>query len=134
MRLVFVSIALMTGVFCFGQENELEESKKRGSEIYADFCVVCHLPSGLGMTGVFPPLAKSDYLKNKDIKKIIRGVKYGLQGEITVNDVKYNGVMPPLGLSDDEVADVLNYVTNSWGNQNKNVITQEDVASIKKEE
>lgn len=131
MRLVLVSIAMMAGVFCFSQENQLEASKKRGSEIYADFCAVCHLPTGLGTSGIFPPLAKSDYLMKNPLKSIA-GLKYGLQGEITVNNVKYNGVMAPLGLSDDEVADVLNYITNAWGNQNKIMITEEDVAKVQK--
>ena len=132
MRLVLASIALITGVLCFGQENELEESKKRGSEIYADFCVTCHMSAGEGVLGTFPPLAKSDFLMKNRIKSI-RALKYGLKGTITVNDVEYNSTMSPLGLSEDEVADVMNYITNSWGNKNKKMITEEEVESIKKE-
>lgn len=113
------------------QTDPLQESIKRGEEIYSDFCVTCHLPNGEGVANVYPPLAKSDYLfKNR--KESIHGIKYGQQGEIVVNGKKYNGVMAPLGLSDDEVADVMNYILNSWGNSSDKMVTEKEVASIKK--
>lgn len=132
MKLLWIScMALMTGFVGFGQENEFEESKKRGKEIYADFCVNCHLPNGAGVKGEFPPLAKSDFLM-KNRTESIRALKYGLKGEITVNKVTYNGFMAPLGLSEDEVADVMNYITNSWGNINKKMITEAEVEKVEK--
>jgi len=132
MKIVLATcIALIFGVTSFSQDIKLEESKKRGSEIYADFCVNCHMPNGEGVKGGFPPLAKSDFLM-KNRTKSIRVLKYGLKGEITVNGVKYNGFMAPLGLGEDEVADVMNYITNSWGNKNKKMITQEEVGEVEK--
>jgi len=113
------------------QDNTLKESIKRGNEIYNDFCMSCHLPSGKGMVGTFPPLANSDYLMEKRAESI-RSIKFGQNGEITVNGTKYNGFMTPLGLDDDEVADVMNYITNSWGNKNDKIITGEEVSNIKK--
>jgi mono/diheme cytochrome c family protein len=132
MKIILAScIALMMGMSGFSQNTKLEESKKRGSEIYADFCMNCHMPNGEGVKGEFPPLAKSDFLiKNRT--KSIKALKYGLKGEIIVNGVKYNGFMAPLGLSEDEVADVMNYITNSWGNKNKKMITEEEVAKVAK--
>jgi len=113
------------------QTKELKASITRGEAVYTDFCVSCHLPSGEGVQNVFPPLAKSDYLlKNREAS--IRGIKFGQSGEITVNGVKYNSTMANLGLSDDEVADVMNYITNSWGNKNDKIITEEEVSKIKK--
>jgi mono/diheme cytochrome c family protein len=113
------------------QDPKLEASMERGSEIYADFCVTCHMPSGDGVTSTFPPLAKSDYLmKNREAS--IKGIKYGQSGEITVNGKKYNGFMAPLGLGDDEIADVMNFITNSWGNKNDKIITEAEVSNIKK--
>ncbi|PIA80756.1 cytochrome C [Gaetbulibacter sp. 4G1] len=104
---------------------------KRGNEIYTDFCVTCHLDSGEGVKNVYPPLAKSDFLiKNREAS--IRGIKYGQKGEIVVNGVTYNGYMAPLGLSDDEVADVMNYITNNWGNKNNKIVTEEEVSNVKK--
>ncbi len=111
------------------QDKELAESMARGKEIYADFCVTCHLENGEGVLNTFPPLAKSDYLANNRIPSI-RGVKYGQRGEITVNGVIYNNTMMPLGLEDEEIADVMNYVMNTWGNEQDKPVTTEEVASI----
>ncbi|MBP0904357.1 cytochrome c [Mariniflexile gromovii] len=104
---------------------------ERGEEIYTDFCVTCHLPNGKGVEKVYPPLANSDYLlKNREAS--IKAIKFGMQGEITVNGKKYNTVMAPLGLSDDEVADVMNYINNSWGNKNDKMVTEAEVSKVKK--
>ncbi|EAR01055.1 probable nitrite reductase [Maribacter sp. HTCC2170] len=113
----------------FFQDPELEESIERGSEIYADFCVTCHMPNGEGVAHTFPPLANSDYLKlNREAS--IRGIKYGQDGELIVNGVTYNNTMAPLGLEDEEVADVMNFILNSWGNSSETKVTLEEVAII----
>ena len=111
------------------QDPELEESIQRGSEIYYDFCVTCHKGNGKGVAFTFPPLAKSDYLlQNREAS--IRSVKYGKQGEIVVNGVTYNNTMDSLGLDEEEVADVMNYILNSWGNTSDKRVTIEEVESI----
>ncbi len=126
----FLSIATCLAVTYISAQS-LEESKKRGKEIYTDFCVTCHLPNGKGVEKTFPPLANSDYLmKNREAS--IRGIKYGQKGEIVVNGNTYNSTMAPMGLSDDEVADVMNYISNSWGNKNEKEVTEEEVAKVKK--
>lgn len=79
-------------------------------------CQNCHMENGEGMAGVNPPLAKTTYLK--DTKKNIGYILNGQTGEITVNGKKYNAIMNPLNFLDDkQIADVLNYVRNSWGNK-----------------
>lgn len=92
-----------------------DERIASGKQIYARTCVACHQANGQGVANAFPPLAKSDYL-NKDVNRSIDVVLNGLSGEITVNGKKYNNIMTKQVLSDDEVADVLTYVYNSWGN------------------
>jgi len=125
---VFFSLGIST---CFCQNSEIEASMQRGSEIYSDFCASCHLEQGEGITYTFPPLAQSDYLmENREAS--IRGVKYGQQGEITVNGVTYNNIMAPLGLDDQEVADVMNYIMNSWGNSSEEMVTLKEVENIQK--
>jgi mono/diheme cytochrome c family protein len=121
-------MVLIEGTWLF-QNKPLEQSIADGKEIYQDFCVQCHLDTGKGVSGVFPPLAQSDYLLN-DLDLSIKGIKYGMSGPITVNGEEYNGVMQNQGLDDVEIADVMNYVINSWGNKSKEVITPERVASI----
>lgn len=113
------------------QDTELQQSIKRGKAVYMDMCVTCHLPNGEGVSKVYPPLAKSDYLMEKR-EASIKAVKYGLRGKITVNGVEYRGIMSSLGLYDDEVADVMNYITNSWGNKNPKMITEGEVSKIEK--
>ncbi len=98
----------------------LEEKIASGKNIYTKTCFACHQANGEGITSAFPPLANSDYL-NADVKRAISIVLRGKTGEITVNGEKYNSVMTKQTLTDDEVADVLTYVYNSWGNNKTNV-------------
>ena len=111
------------------QKKPLEQSIADGKEIYNDFCVQCHLDNGEGVSGVFPPLAKSDYLLN-NIEMSIRGLKYGMSGPIVVNGEEYDGVMQNQGLDDLEIADVMNFILNNWGNESKEIITENQVANI----
>jgi len=87
-----------------------------GSILYKGTCSVCHQESGEGLANVFPPLAGADFLK-ADLPRAIGIVLNGLTGPITVNGTAYDSVMPPMSqLNDDEIANILTYVTNSWGN------------------
>lgn len=98
-----------------GGELSFDEKMEAGERIYASNCLACHQPAGTGIPGAFPPLAGSDYLA-ADKDRAIGVVINGLQGEVTVNGNKYNGVMPGVRLSDSQVASVLTYVMNSWNN------------------
>lgn len=113
------------------QDKTLEESMVHGEEIYLDFCMQCHLADGKGVPNAFPPLAASNWLIDKR-EESIHAIKYGLNGEITVNNVIYNSAMTPLGLEDEEIADVMNYIMNSWGNTQKTMVTPQEVTEIKK--
>ena len=117
------------GLISYAQNTDLKASIARGEELYNDLCITCHLANGEGVEGVFPPLKASDYLKNnQDLS--IKAVKYGMSGEIIVNDVTYNNVMTSQGLSDKEVADIMNYINNSWGNKFGPEVTIEKVIKI----
>ena len=98
----------------------LAQKIESGKQIYTKTCFACHQANGEGLANAFPPLAKSDYL-NADVKRAIGIVINGKTGEITVNGNKYNSVMTKQTLTDDEIADVLTYVYNSWGNNKTNV-------------
>ncbi len=128
--LTYITAVVSLSLYLFqNQEPELAESMQRGSEIYADFCVTCHLQEGEGVANTFPPLAKADYLmENREAS--IRGVKYGQQHEIVVNGITYNTAMPDPGLEAEEVADVMNYILNSWGNASGEMVTVEEVEGI----
>ena len=101
-------------------KKSLAQKLKDGKQVYMKTCFACHQAEGQGIPNAFPPLAKSDYL-NADVKRAIGIVLHGKTGEITVNGKKYNSVMTKQTLTDEEVADVMTYVYNSWGNNKTNV-------------
>lgn len=110
---------------------EMQESISRGAEVYNNFCASCHLSGGEGIKGVFPPLKESDWLWKKQ-EESIRAIKFGLNGPIKVNGVDYDNLMPALGLSNSEIADVMNYINKAWGNNYGDPVTEEEVAAIEK--
>ena len=76
-----------------------------GEAAYLANCAACHQPTGTGLAGAFPPLAKSDYLAAMDRDTLIDSVLEGVSGKITVNGVDYDNVMPPMAhLSDADIA------------------------------
>jgi len=94
----------------------LEDQIGAGKALFDGACSVCHQSSGAGLPGVFPPLAKSDYLA-ADPQRAISILLHGLTGKVKVNGTDYDSVMPPMNqLNDDEVANILSYVLNAWGN------------------
>ncbi len=130
-----VLIFLAIGGFFFStavtdQDDKLKKSMAAGQDVYAGICLACHMQNGEGIAGVFPPLAKSDYMM-KDIDRNIKNLIEGLSGEITVNGSKYNQVMPASGLDDQDIADVLNYVMNSWGNKSDEFVTKQKVSKVR---
>ncbi|GBD06796.1 Cytochrome c-552 [bacterium HR21] len=105
------------------------QTMQRGKQIYDSYCKTCHQANGQGIPGVYPPLAKSDYLQDK--RKVIHALVFGLSGPITVNGKKFNGVMPPAPYNDQDLAAVLTYVYNSFGNPG-GIVTPEEVAAVRK--
>ena len=126
MRLFTFFLLISSATF---SQNYIEDSYNRGQMLYNDFCVRCHLPDGAGEVGLIPPLARADFLQ--DIEATVHSIKYGLHGPITVNGVRYNNTMAPMGLENNEIADITNYILNSWGNTTDVIITEEYVKGIK---
>ena len=106
-----------------------DELMKQGAQVYSTVCFACHQPDGNGLPDAFPPLAKSDFLM-ADKDRSIRILLQGLKGEITVNGRIWRAEMPKLQLTDDQIAGVLTYVRNSFGNSGDSV-TPADVARVK---
>lgn len=125
MKKYVLSAAMLVVSYCGFSQNTT-----KGKGVYDKVCVACHQPTGQGIPGAFPPLAKSDYL-NKDVNRAIKGVVKGLSGPITVNGKKFTGAMPAQALSDQQIADAMTYVYASWGN-NKTVVTPAMVKAQRK--
>ncbi len=102
----------------------------RGKTVFTANCAACHQLNGEGITGAFPPLARSDFLMaNKE--RAIAAVLNGLSGEVVVNGQKYNGVMPSLALRAGDVAAVLSYVRTSFGNNATDLVTLGEVRKVR---
>jgi mono/diheme cytochrome c family protein len=93
-------------------------TKIDGQQVFSARCSACHQLTGLGIPGVFPPLAGSEWVQGSP-KIVASIVLHGILGEITVKGNTYKGAMPVFGalLSDDEIAAVTTYVRSSWGNK-----------------
>ena len=131
--LTFSSLPIFCSAIFPGQNDELAKSIERGKMVYSENCITCHMGTGEGVTATFPPLAKSDYLMQTP-ENAIKAIKFGLAGKIKVNGVEYDNMMPKPGLGNDEIADVVNYIMNSWGNSSeKKIITEKIVDSVKEE-
>ena len=95
-----------------------------GKQVYDALCLNCHQPTGLGLPGVYPPLAGSDWVAG-DTTTLAKIVIHGLNGPLKVNGNDFKQVapipMPPMGLSDGQIADVLSYVRSNFGNKAKPV-------------
>ena len=102
-----------------------------GKRLFTSICAACHQPTGQGLPNVFPPLAGSDFL-NADKNRAIKIVINGRQGEVVVNGLKFNNSMPSFPLSDDDIANALTFVYNSFGNAGLEV-TPEEVKILRAE-
>jgi nitrite reductase (NO-forming) len=105
---------------------------EKGKRVYMQNCAMCHQLDGRGLPQVFPPLAQSDFLladKTRSIGIVLRG----LSGPVTVNGQQFNGVMPPQELlSNEQIADVLTFIRNSWGNEGE-AVSAEEVRVLREE-
>ena len=106
---------------------------EKGKAVYMQTCFVCHQPEGQGIPAQIPPLAKSDFLEKMSKEEAIHTVLFGRSGEVVVNGKTYNGIMTPLNyLNDEDVANVLTYVRNSWGNSGE-AVSPREVSKVRAE-
>jgi mono/diheme cytochrome c family protein len=99
-----------------------------GKQLYKQHCSNCHQMDGKGLGELYPPLAGADYFLS-DIQRAACIVKNGQKGEIQVNGIVYNMEMPGVNdLSPLEIAEILTYTANSWGNQT-GFVTASDIRS-----
>ncbi|MDA1048008.1 MAG: cbb3-type cytochrome c oxidase subunit II [Verrucomicrobia bacterium] len=118
----------------------LSDQIASGKEIYmkaapgGGMCFTCHQSTGLGLPGQFPPLAGSEWVLG-DKPTLIKIAMFGLMGPVKVKGTVYTSAMPPPGippgaLTDQQIADVLTYVRNDWGNSASSVSSAE-VATVR---
>jgi mono/diheme cytochrome c family protein len=110
--------------------NTLKLSIARGKAVYADQCLVCHQADGGGVQNMNPPLIKTKWVLG-DKSVLINIVLKGMNTETEINGDVYHNIMPPHEfMTDQQIADVLTYIRNSFGNKAK-AITQADVKAVR---
>ncbi len=118
------------------RNEEFDDSRTRGAQLYGTYCSACHGMNGKGIEELAPPLYDSEYVSESDERLILIAL-YGLQGPVTVNGISYslNSVMPGIGnnpsLSDDDIAVILRFVNNAF-NSSSNRISEEKVRHMRK--
>ncbi|MBT8145135.1 MAG: c-type cytochrome [Gammaproteobacteria bacterium] len=112
------------------QADQSKEARiARGEALYLQHCSACHQATGAGLAGAFPPLANADYLLS-DPERSVAIVLGGLKGEIEVNGQAYNAVMPAMDyLGNQQVADILTYALNAWGNDGGEISVAQVIAA-----
>lgn|SRR5690606_33733997 len=146
--LLIIAILLITLNSCGGRRQGSDQQEQRNNEIsaeqpksvtatahpgkkvYDSVCLVCHMADGTGVPGMYPPLINTEWVIGEK-QRLIQITLQGLSGKIEVNGITYNNVMPPNSyLSDREIADVLTYVRQSFGND-ASEITIEEVQDVR---
>lgn len=129
-KLTYLLIITLIIVACGGTSEKQEEKSSlssrdqirlkqyqvQGAKIYATYCANCHQQDGKGLASLYPPLAGSDYLL-EDMARAACIIKNGQSKEIVVNGVTYNQMMPGNPITNLEIAEVLTFIGNAWGNE-----------------
>ncbi len=110
------------------RENWLAAGKAK----YAQ-CTACHLGTGEGQPGQFPHLKGAEFVVNGE-KRLIAILQHGISGSLTVDGKPFNGVMQPLGsgMPDKDLAQLLSYIRNEWGNK-ASMIYEDQINAVRKE-
>ena len=121
LRSIVAAAAVGITLGCSGGSGNRAESIKqkqyyiKGEQLYLKNCSNCHQQDGRGLGKLYPPIAEADFVE-KNPEAVVCLIRFGIEGELTVNGIMYNMAMPPNpSLTDLEVAQISTYILNSWG-------------------
>ena len=102
----------------------------RGKEVYTNLCLACHQADGSGVPNLNPPLIKTQWVLGSK-PPLIDMILKGSQGKVEIDGEKFHNTMPALSyLTDQQIADVLTYVRNSFGNK-ASIVTPAEVKAVR---
>ncbi len=117
LSIVSIVILSILNTSCGEEEIKYQRYFSDGSQLYKTHCENCHMKDGSGLVNIIPPLTDTAFL-NQNRNKLACYIAYGLSDTITINNVEYSGVMPAENhLAAIDIAKVLTYITNSFGNK-----------------
>jgi mono/diheme cytochrome c family protein len=138
---IMAFVMTMVMVSCSGNSGSKQNNTaglpavdvEKGKSVYLKHCQVCHQANGMGVPNAFPPLKGNDRVGG-DKQKVIDILLNGLAGPVEVNGLTYDNIMAPYrNLSDNEIADVLNYIRMGLNGINDGAISANDVATLRKQ-
>lgn len=122
-------IALIAASFTT-QQQDVKASIQRGKKVYEKACLACHQKDGEGVPRMNPPLIKTTQVLGTK-EKLIRIVLQGYNEEVEINGEYFDNPMPAQPqLSNQEIADVLTFIRNSFGNK-ATAVTLADVKMVR---
>ncbi len=109
-----------------------QDFMQKGEKVYNRVCLVCHQSDGSGVPMMYPPVIESSYISGNTDSLIVL-ILEGMSGPVVVKGEQYNSIMPPQKdvLDDKEIADLINFLRNSYGNSGEPV-NPEQVARMRK--
>ena len=136
MKQLFIALLILVSACQNTEDPSLKQLHKSrvnedlsGKQLYMTHCIACHQQDARGVKGIFPPLKDSDYLL-ADTKRAIHNILFGQSEAIVVNGENYQGLMPPVKISDDDVVKVVNYLLGEV-NEVEARVSIEDVEFVK---
>ena len=133
LHVVLVGLAVLAACASEGQTpsaSSEDQVLQLGRRVFQNYCATCHQPNGQGVPGIYPPLTPNEWVQG-DKGRLIRLVLHGAQGEMKVGEEVYNNVMTAHDfLTDEQIAAVLTFIRQNFGNQ-ADPVTPEEVAAVR---
>lgn len=130
--LALIALVIVASSFVPDQTGGLKAAIERGKKVYEANCLACHQPDGTGVPSLNPPLVKTKWVLG-DKKQLATWVLKGSEGgQVEIDGEKFHNPMPGMAtmLNDQEIADVLTYVRNSFGNK-ASMVTPAEVKAVR---
>jgi len=131
-RISLVVVMMASTKLGVAQTASLKASIEKGKTVYVQRCMVCHQQDGGGVPHLNPPLDGASTVKGKDKSRLITILLKGMSDRVEIDGEYYsNNMASNADLTDQQIADVLNYIRNNWSNKVPTPVTPAEVKSVR---
>lgn len=131
-RISLVVVMLASTKLGVAQTAFLKASIEKGKTVYVQRCMVCHQQDGGGVPHLNPPLDGASTVKGKDKSRLITILLKGMSDRVEIDGEYYsNNMASNADLTDQQIADVLNYIRNNWSNKVPTPVTPAEVKLVR---